>query len=350
MKSLLDLTIYEKVLEVPTIGCCDTDVNKYVNTLRQLDDLVRGGLVNAYMTEEGYIALWSEEIYSQDRVRDYFGRVNASEYPLKEILKIVNNVISRVSIFEDHFELHDVMVDEKVEMDPDASAFALDGDHESKFAKCVLMISILRGCFTKPTLEHGLLVRHAPSSMITIDAKIADIDCSKLEITNCLCSRDVFRGSVPVYESLSDAALVFDPSVILVEAVNEKEVELAIRIALLIARNEQSEEIKWDDIVIPKIGTAFHETCRRIILERGLDVPPKIIQSIVDTVDYKNLRKTHALRIGKGGNSPQRKRGDDTAWRRDIDKELHLHYWKQPGGLIELDSVVYHNDFKMHGS
>jgi hypothetical protein len=68
-----------------------------------------------------------------------------------------------------------------------------------------------------------------------------------------------------------------------------------------------------------------------------------ILRACVETILRINLRATHALRTGKGGNNPQRMRGRDKACRRDIDKEFHLHYWETPSG-IEFASVVVHND------
>jgi hypothetical protein len=51
--------------------------------------------------------------------------------------------------------------------------------------------------------------------------------------------------------------------------------------------------------------------------------------------------------MGKGGNEPQQKRGQDKAWRRDIDYEYHLHYWECDDGSVEFASVVTHNDFSI---
>jgi hypothetical protein len=64
-----------------------------------------------------------------------------------------------------------------------------------------------------------------------------------------------------------------------------------------------------------------------------------------ETVDQINLAATHALRRGPGGEEPQITREADTAWRRDIDRELHLHYWERADGSVELAAVVPHNVF-----
>ena len=70
----------------------------------------------------------------------------------------------------------------------------------------------------------------------------------------------------------------------------------------------------------------------------------KVLRSIIDTLEGLNMRATHRLRTGQGANDPQRTRGLDNAWRRDIDYEYHLHYWQCEDGNIELGSVVVHKD------
>lgn len=75
--------------------------------------------------------------------------------------------------------------------------------------------------------------------------------------------------------------------------------------------------------------------------------PPKvknILRACCETVLQLNMRSTHGLRTGKGGEDPQVTRGADKGWRRDIDYEFHLHYWEGPGG-VEFACVTVHNDF-----
>lgn len=72
----------------------------------------------------------------------------------------------------------------------------------------------------------------------------------------------------------------------------------------------------------------------------------RILKACVDAILDRNLRKSHWLRNGEGPNEPQVKREDWLAWRRDIDYEFHLHYWKL-GEQIELADVVVHNCFSI---
>ena len=56
----------------------------------------------------------------------------------------------------------------------------------------------------------------------------------------------------------------------------------------------------------------------------------------------------HWLRAGFGADDPQRVRNNDQAraWRRDIDRDHHLHYWSCEGGTVEIACVSFpHDDF-----
>ena len=72
-------------------------------------------------------------------------------------------------------------------------------------------------------------------------------------------------------------------------------------------------------------------------------------KSIAEAADRVNLAATHALRVDQSGGSPHRRRSADraAAWRRDVDDEYHLHYWECVDGMLELASIVPHNDFSI---
>lgn len=70
----------------------------------------------------------------------------------------------------------------------------------------------------------------------------------------------------------------------------------------------------------------------------------KLLRACSDLAVGRNLANSHALRTGRGGDDPQRTRGDWKAWRHDVDYEFHIHYWKN-GSDIEVSNLVVHNDF-----
>jgi hypothetical protein len=77
--------------------------------------------------------------------------------------------------------------------------------------------------------------------------------------------------------------------------------------------------------------------------DRGL--VGRTLRCLSETIDEQNMRAVHAKRTGSGGGDPQELRDQNKAWRRDIDREYHLHYWECDDGTIEFASVGPHNMF-----
>jgi hypothetical protein len=75
-------------------------------------------------------------------------------------------------------------------------------------------------------------------------------------------------------------------------------------------------------------------------------IAESILRACSDTILGRNLGHTHAIRTTAAANSPQVRRGNDTAWRRDINYDLHLHYWSTPAGS-EFAAVRQHNDMSI---
>ncbi|WHY94685.1 hypothetical protein QNK12_15015 [Neobacillus cucumis] len=124
-----------------------------------------------------------------------------------------------------------------------------------------------------------------------------------------------------------------------VEVWTEKLYEEAIKISIF-QRTGSYEDANW------KFGHSFFRSAQdKGFLSEGIKIK-RLIRSIVDTILRENLSETHWLRAGQGANEPQVTRGNDRAWRKDIDREYHLHYWETEDG-IEFASVVVHNDMSI---
>ena len=72
----------------------------------------------------------------------------------------------------------------------------------------------------------------------------------------------------------------------------------------------------------------------------------KLLSTMFDVLVERRQNQTHPLRCGQGGDDDQVRQDGFSAWRRDIDYEYHLHYWKS-GRLIQFASIGPHNDFKI---
>lgn len=92
------------------------------------------------------------------------------------------------------------------------------------------------------------------------------------------------------------------------------------------------------------IGPSFVRSCEQLGFFEDSSKIRMLLRACSETIIGTNTRAIHWIRTSIGGNSPQLKVGNNTAWRRDIDGEYHLHYWSTPHGP-RLATVVRHNDF-----
>jgi len=100
------------------------------------------------------------------------------------------------------------------------------------------------------------------------------------------------------------------------------------------------------DIADYNIGPRFIERMNSLNLTPN--ITGKLITVMAETLLEINLTAAHRLRRDSSGGSPPRKRKADgaLAWRRDIDREHHLHYWKGEKGHVEFSWVSFpHDDF-----
>ncbi|GAB4098337.1 hypothetical protein [Sinomonas halotolerans] len=75
-----------------------------------------------------------------------------------------------------------------------------------------------------------------------------------------------------------------------------------------------------------------------------------VVRVLVEDQRYAKPLDLHRVREGEGGDDPHRVRADDGAvlWRASVEKNtpaaLRLHFWRLPGGRVELDGVHAHDD------
>ena len=122
--------------------------------------------------------------------------------------------------------------------------------------------------------------------------------------------------------------------------------EAIIDSCIACAAREDSDPVARAEVLASTmtIGKDFLSSALRLGFLHESGKIQKLLRACADILLGRNLGKSHHLRSGKGGNDPQRTRGDFGAWRHDLDDEFHLHYWRS-GDALEFANVVVHNDF-----
>ena len=331
------------VIALPYGRCSKHDAIRYVENILYWKKHLDEPWITFYVSD----ALFYDWYPDTSQLAGLLNRHGIVWYDANTVFAVVNRLLNKAQPFETVYQVSDV-ISENLEIIPDIIDFSTSEDFRSEIERLVTLIAILqKRCFRSFRGCSLIIKREIQSQKIRIRAQICALDHSRDDIPDMPCSPEYFEGDVQVCKNFRGLVGCLDEAEILVGASDDFEIQLAIRIALYKYAIKNNEYLDWHDAVSPKIGPKFRKSCLQCCKDRGKSLPKQILKSIRRTVIGQKLFAVHALRTDKGANSPQRMRGSDKAQRRDIDREFHLHYWKMPGGKIELASINYHNDFSI---
>ena len=349
MHSLPSVTIDAGVLAVPHVDCAKDDAFQYVETLLDWSKLLNEPWVAIYMSERASESLFADGLYPlREQLRELFNAHGIVEFDVNTVARIADQLLVITPSFETYYRTKDVL-SEHLETDPDVIRLTTHDGLQSDLARCITLIAVLRKHCSQPLGGHSLILRDAPKQVIQVRAQIHEFEHTRDDIPPLPSPPEYFEGDVLACDDFRGLIECLDESAILSGASDNLGIALAVRIGLFKDAIAQGDAPDWGGVIVPTIGSRFRELCQQVCADQGASVPPKVLRSIVETIKGRNLPAVHALRTGPRGNEPQRTRGPDKAERRDIDKEFHLHYWKCADGIVELASVVYHNDFTIPG-
>ncbi len=343
------VTIDAGVLAAPPEDAAPDVVYHYVETLLDWPRLLVQSRVAIYMSQRAPESLFEDGLYPlRDALRQLFASKGIREYDANTVAQVVDRLLQLTPTFEAFFRLSDVLA-ESVSTDPDILAFATGESMSSDLARCVVLIAILREHCRKSVPDHSLILRRTEKPLVKVKALIHDLEHDREDLFGLPSPPEFFEGTVLVCDSFRGLINNLDDAIILDTATDEIGMDVAVRIALYKSRLVRGLEPEWEDIGPVAYSDAFFSSLKRCCTSQPASFARRALRAIVETMDGLNLSAVHALRTGKGGGDSQRTRGEDKAWRRDIDYEYHLHYWECDDGTLEMASVVAHNDFSIPG-
>jgi len=340
------VTIDAGVLAVPLPGEESEDAHHYVETILDWSVLLEEPWVAIYMSEQASEALLEDGLYPiRDQLARLFATSGIVEYDVNTVALVVDRLLQLTPSFETYFSIRDVLAEE-LEIEPDILRLCSGTKLQSDLARCVVLIAILRRHCQEPIKDHSLILRRAPARIVRVRALIHDLEHQRNDLHSLPSPPEYFEGDVLVCDDFRGLIECLDEAAILRKSNDNVGIETAIRIAIYKSRLGSGANPEWDDVLHYRVGQEFRSSLEAINLTQQL--AGKLLRAIVETIEQINMGATHWLRTGQGGDDPQRVRESDgaKAWRRDIDRDHHLHYWVCGDGTVEIASVSYpHDDF-----
>ena len=346
MHSTTCATIDASVLAIP-IKDDREEVCNYIEKISKLGILVEEKWISLFLSENIGDVLFSSGLFpGNDELSRLLISNEINEYSSRDIFKVILKLLSIQPYFECNYRISN-FESGTIETDPSVSEIIDSSILQNELLKSATLIAILNKHCSNFLGQHWLFLRKAPKGTIQVRAEIKNIEHDRDDVTDIAISPIFFNGNAFICDEISELIKTIDACSELANANDKDSLLFSIRVALFKSQfnDTQCQRYCWDEIKGPKIGPEFLKRCKKICEDRESSMPSKILDAIIETVNRTNLSCVHALRTGEGASDTQRKRGKDKAWRRDVDDEIHLHYWKCGNGEIELASVNYHNDF-----
>jgi hypothetical protein len=346
---VLSVTIDTAVFAPPAPGSPKETVYGFITTLLDWRDAMDGGRASVYTSSRAGEVLMNGNLYPiRPHLKELLKQADIFEYDANTVAVLAETLLGRSGKIEDALRISDVLVDD-LTIDPDVFSSHSPAALRTEAQRCAVVVSLASQYCDEPMIRgHAIALRaHHVSTAIRVRGLLQIIDHSRDDLAGLPMAPEYFEGSAVVCSSLHHLLMGLDEAAILRAAANISHVRAAITVALYKREVEGRLDPKWENLPQFEIGPEFLATLRAQNVPGNPGLAQRVIRSAVETIRHDNLPATHWLRKGRGGDDPQRMRGDDAAWRRDIDYEYHLHYWECGNGIVELAVVVVHNDFSI---
>jgi hypothetical protein len=143
--------------------------------------------------------------------------------------------------------------------------------------------------------------------------------------------------AIPLCTTAEVALSVADPTRILMRAhAQPSEAWFAISAAAQ-QHSAPSYRADWD------LHPVFVSDLMSPQIQNNSTILRKVLRACAEVVCDSDPAASHALRTGSGASAAQVKFDGQKAWRQDVDREWHLHFWRSEGGHIQFASLRGHN-------
>lgn len=316
----------------------------YVNDLLEWKALGDFDWAKVYILRETYTVLANQHHYPVWNDLKEMIKTHAINYIQPDaIVTLVNSFLDKFSQIESTLEIIDILAENVCAM-PSNHLNARPKDYEEVYEKVLIYMSLKSTLHEEQSDEQLIITTGISDTRVNIEAELVLVEFedgseNETKIKLPLSIKDVFSCC----KNQDSLILAIKPELMWLRSINKSEYKMCIAINSYIASRKIKPETELKDFLNFNLGESFVDSayCQGFNSKGSI-----LLRAISEILLEINLNKTHALREGSGGNDPQIEMNDYKAWRRDIDQEYHLHYWKKSDHII-LACVVSHDDFNI---
>lgn len=249
----------------------------------------------------------------------------------EEIDKIINLILIKLPTIEETSQVKDLLFD-----DIDLGLNRIE-DFSYLLKKIAIHVQLHCLINEKEPYKQVILSKELNRNELSFKTKITLIDSPKEISTPYEISINLSS-----FENFIAFCSITNPVNIWKYGHSEFCLEMALSIKLFQATHDQKFLFSTNFTLME----SFYESVNQLGFKHEALKVRMLLRTLTEDILQTNMASTHELRANRGGNSPQITHQDFSAWRRDIDYEYHLHYWKKGESIIFAD-VVIHNNFRI---
>lgn len=331
-----DFFVDTSFIACPQPGQEASEILSYIDDLTNLHSLNNNDCIQFYLSSQSLIELTEAGYtppYEKSELDSYVQR--------EDITRLFYGIIKKVSYLEDKTSVAEVLFD-KCSCTPNHH---LINRHDVLLKSYYRLNSILAISINTGNLDETLtLITKDINGSEKVNAKGEILD---LEADGAISCKLPFKFDITLLNIDDFNELVFNIDPILLWS--EKHFIDSIKLAVYQMKPEFVNNQKWPNF---SLDFSFHKDFFNSVENLGFRTQDSKVEMLLraccETILDEKLADTHAIRENEKGGAKQliRKVDNARAWRRDIDYEFHLHYWKI-GDKVEFASVVPHNDFSI---
>jgi len=340
---VLELVLSGESIAVPPSSGGEDVCDDYIRRLLDWRSLLGTRMVHFYWSERTMDALVDAGLFPLGpRFRDMLDSEAFPELSANDLLRVANDLLARSSFLEDRIGVADVLWSNVTSV-PDIVASAVPAELQRDLERTLALLSVAAGSPAGRAADLVLVLSRPTTPQIdsAVGVECAEARPGMAEAIAHVVPPAVLRATVMAGHDLLSLVRHANEAVLWSGVVSADDAAAVVRMCVLKERPGGS----WETIRAFSVQDRFLANCVEHGFMRDHTKARKLVAAIVDVILARNERDGHALRTGGGGNNPPILRGNDVAWRHDVDYEYHLHLWKTSSTGIEFAALVTHNDF-----
>lgn len=338
------------VFNASNIAAPDQQVNyesvkEYVENIQMISSLLDSGLIEACCGKSTNETLAKiEQIPTYETVQEMLKSTGYTYVSVKDLILIAYRILGLIDV-EKYYGINRLVASStKCKVMNDLCRDTELRNHMNRILEVLLVLSRREKCSEHIfAFQREVCVKDA-----LVSSRISILEHCISNLRFSPSPTEIVRGYVRFTNSLDGMIMNLNCADIIGNCKGPKELDMVIRAAIFQYREKTGKAASWEECLKVRNYAVRNELYKIVVKGRpDKSFNDKAIRAIIEAIEEEEVRDFHELRINDSKGSPQITRRDGAkAYRRIVDKEVRLHYWKTEDGLKELVRITTkHDDF-----